>query len=55
MSEKTYDYDLIAISTGSRAVPETIPALAENSINVYTEEKALDFFKTISQFEGEGY
>lgn len=51
-SGKTYDYDLIAISTGSRAVPETIPGLAENSINVYTEENALNFFKTISQFEG---
>ena len=51
-SGKTYDYDLIVIATGSRAVPENIPGLAENSINVYTEEAALNFYKTISNFEG---
>jgi len=51
-SGKTYKYDLIVIATGSRAVPETIPGLAENSINVYTEQAALDFYKTISKFEG---
>jgi len=51
-SGKTYDYDLIVIATGSRAVPETIPGLAENSINVYTEQAALEFYKTISEFNG---
>ncbi|MGD8938976.1 MAG: FAD/NAD(P)-binding oxidoreductase [Gammaproteobacteria bacterium] len=51
-SGKTIDYDLIVIATGSRAVPESIPGLAENSINVYTEEAALNFYKTISSFEG---
>ena len=51
-SGKTIDYDLIVIATGSRAVPESIPGLAENSINVYTEEAALNFFKTISNFKG---
>lgn len=49
---KTHSYDLIAIATGSRPVPETIPGLAENSIDVYTEEAALKFYKTISQFKG---
>jgi sulfide:quinone oxidoreductase len=51
-SGKTYDYDLIVIATGSRAMPESTPGLAENSINVYTEEAALKFFRTISEFEG---
>lgn len=51
-SGKTHSYDLIAIATGSRPVTEAIPGLAENSINVYTEEAALKFFKTISQFKG---
>lgn len=51
-SGKTVSYDLVAIATGSRPVAEAIPGLAENSINVYTEETALKFFKTISQFKG---
>jgi len=51
-SGKTFDYDLIVIATGSRAMPENIPGLAENSINVYTEAAALNFYKAISNFEG---
>ena len=51
-SGKTHSYDLIAIATGSRSVPEGIPGLAENSINLYTEEAALKFFKTINEFKG---
>lgn len=49
---KTHSYDLIAIATGSRPVPEATPGFAENSINVYTEEAALKFYKTISEFKG---
>jgi len=49
---KTHAYDLIAIATGSRPVPEAIPGFAENSINVYTEDAALKFYKTISEFKG---
>ncbi len=51
-SGRSFDYDLIAIATGSRAVPEEIPGLAEHSINVYTEEAALKFWKTINAFRG---
>jgi sulfide:quinone oxidoreductase len=51
-SGKTHSYDLIAIATGSRPVPEAIPGFAENSINCYTEAEALKFYKTISQFKG---
>ena len=51
-SGRTIGYDLIAIATGSRPVPEAIPGLAENSINLYTEEAALKFWKTINAFQG---
>lgn len=51
-SGRSFDYDLIAIATGSRAMPEEIPGLAENSINVYTEEAALRFWKAINAFRG---
>ena len=51
-SGRTFGYDLIAIATGSRPVPEEIPGLAENSINLYTEEAALKFWKAINAFRG---
>lgn len=51
-SGRVHAYDLIAIATGSRPVPEEIPGFAENSINVYTEEAALKFWKTINAFRG---
>ncbi|HYA66290.1 MAG TPA: FAD/NAD(P)-binding oxidoreductase [Burkholderiaceae bacterium] len=51
-SGRTFAYDLIAIATGSRPVPEEIPGFAENSINCYTEEASLKFWKTINAFRG---
>lgn len=51
-SGKQYNYDLIVIATGSRSMPEDVPGLAENSINVYTEQAALNFHKTLSEFKG---
>jgi len=51
-SGKTHSYDVIVIATGSRPTPESIPGLAENSINVYTEPNALDFFDKINSFKG---
>jgi len=51
-SGKTHEYDLIVISTGSRAMPELIPGLAENSINCYTEASSLTFFEKLSAFKG---
>jgi sulfide:quinone oxidoreductase len=49
---KTHEYDVLVIATGSRATPESIPGLAENSINVYTEPNALAFFDKINAFKG---
>ena len=49
---KTHEYDVIVIATGSRAMPELIPGLAENSVNCYTEANSLEFFEKLSAFKG---
>ncbi len=51
-SGRTFDYDVLAIATGSRPVPELIPGLVESSETFYTEETALKMFKRIREFEG---
>ena len=51
-SGKTYDYDVLAIATGSRAAPELIPGLAEHSHTFYTEETALKMFHALREFQG---
>jgi sulfide:quinone oxidoreductase len=51
-SGKIHDYDVIAIATGSRPVPETIPGLPENSETFYTEDAAIRMFKRLQSFEG---
>ena len=51
-SGKIYDYDVVAIATGSRMVPETIPGLAENAEFFYTEESAVKMFKRLQAFQG---
>ena len=51
-SGKTYDYDVIAIATGSRMVPELIPGLAENAETFYTEESAVKMFRRLQGFTG---
>src|SRR5574340_719597 len=51
-SGRTFDYDILAIATGSRPVPELIPGLVENSETFYTEETALKMFKRLQSFAG---
>ena len=51
-SGKVHGYDIVAIATGSRAVPEEIPGLAEHGEMFYTEESALKMFKRLQQFQG---
>ena len=51
-SGKVYDYDMIVIATGSRALPESIPGLAENSVNCYTEANALEMWRQLKAFQG---
>lgn len=51
-SGTVYSYDSLVIATGSRAAADTIPGLAENSINLYTEQAALQFFEAIRAFGG---
>jgi len=49
---KVLDYDILAIATGSRPVPELIPGLAESSETFYTEETAVKMFKALQAFQG---
>ena len=51
-SGKQYDYDIIVVSTGSRAHAEGTPGLAENASQFYTEADAVNMFKSLQSFEG---
>ncbi len=51
-SGKIYDYDILAIATGSRMVPESVPGLAENAEFFYTEDTAVKMFKRLQDFQG---
>jgi len=51
-SGKTIGYDVLVIATGSRAMPEMIPGLAENAETFYTEQSALKMFKRLQAFQG---
>lgn len=51
-SGKVESFDILAIATGSRPVPELIPGLAENSETFYTEETAIRMFRRLREFQG---
>ncbi len=51
-SGKQYDYDIIVVSTGSRAYAEGTPGLNEYASQFYTEADAVKMFNTLQNFEG---
>jgi sulfide:quinone oxidoreductase len=51
-SGRTVDYDLLAIATGSRMFPDSVPGLKENAEFFYTEESAVKMFNRLRQFQG---
>lgn len=51
-SGATYGYDYLAICTGSRALPTSVPGLAEAGHHVYTEEAALKTCSALKDFPG---
>ena len=51
-SGRSVDYDVIVIATGSRAMADETPGLAENALQFYTEADAIKMFNALQQFEG---
>lgn len=51
-SGKSHSYDQLVIATGSRAAPESVPGLAEHSVNCYTEKAALEMWRKVRDFKG---
>ncbi len=51
-SGRVVDYDLLAIATGSRIWPDSVPGLKENAEFFYTEETAVKMFNRLREFKG---
>lgn len=51
-SGRTHDYDILAIATGSRIVPEEVPGLADGGDSFFTEKDAVAMHRRLMQFEG---
>ena len=48
----SHEYDYLAVCTGSRPIPESVPGLAENGHHVYDVEAAEKTFNALREFEG---
>ncbi|HEY4999851.1 MAG TPA: FAD/NAD(P)-binding oxidoreductase [Usitatibacter sp.] len=51
-SGRIVGYDLLAIATGSRIWPDSVPGLKENAEFFYTEETAVKMFNRLREFKG---
>src|SRR5665647_3413603 len=51
-SGKIFDYDYMAIATGSRMFPDGVPGMVEGAETFSTEDSALKMFKHLQSFEG---
>jgi sulfide:quinone oxidoreductase len=51
-SGRTYGYDILAICTGSRIVPEETPGMVEGAEFFYTEPTAIKMYKRLRDFKG---
>lgn len=51
-SGKSYEYDLLAIATGARIVPQEVPGMSEGAETFYTEEGAVRLHKRLMEFKG---
>lgn len=49
---KTHEYDILAICTGSRIVPEETPGMVEGAEFFYTEATAVKMYKRLREFQG---
>jgi len=51
-SGAVHSYDILAIATGSRIVPEDVPGLTDGAEMFFTEEGAVRMHKRLKEFEG---
>jgi len=51
-SGRTHDYDILAIATGARIVPEEVPGLDGSAEMFFTEKSAVSMHRALRKFEG---
>jgi len=51
-SGKIHEYDILAIATGARIIPQEVPGMNEGAEHFYTEEGAVRLHKRLMEFQG---